>query len=163
MITSTEEVLEEILEDGWLSLAAHRGLPSQILMKSEMSPPRSSQSETSPLSGKFGKVTMRTDPATRASARATLSACARPGLSLSGMTKTSRPTNHFVSSGCHLAPAPWLAVVDNRPAAVRRSASFSPSTKYIGRKGSARNCGRRYGTRVIPRVPATHLSFSQRN
>ena len=89
-------------------------------------PPASSQSDTSPLRCRSGNSTTLIVRAWLARWRATSCACSRPASSLSGRITTALSANQWPKLSDHL-PQPPGFVLAQKPAAVRRSASFSPS------------------------------------
>ncbi len=105
--------------------------------------PWSIQSDTSPFSGKPSSLRIATARAVSFRSRATVSACACPASSLSGRTTTRRAARNFANSERHLFAPPGLVVAVS-PSPVRRSASFSPSTRNTGARGlAAMSSGRR--------------------
>src|SRR5262249_45061573 len=104
----------------------------------------SSQSLTSPLSGKFGNRTIRIVFAAPYRAVAASSAFLRPASSLSSRIRTSRPASALTQSSVQ---SPHATVVAQWSSEATRSASFSPSQTKTHASGYFRSSGRRYRTR----------------
>jgi lambda family phage portal protein len=111
-----------------LAAGSHTGAFSQICTSLAPALSVPSHSLTSPFSGKPGNSTTLTLAATPSKFRATSSACRRPGLSLSGKTRTCLSRKYSLSSGAHGVAAPPLALVATKPSLASMSALPSPST-----------------------------------